>query len=339
MRSIWFAVKIAGIFFVVMGAFVIVTLNLFARVVMRHRHHGVGVMEAHDTFIMTVLVLALFAMALMIGLAWWVTRPLRDMSRSMDRIAAGDLDHRVDVHGRDEAATMGRSFNKMADRVRGMVDGQKELVAGVSHELRSPLARMKMALELMRREGSTEARLNGLEEEIDEVDGLVEELLLSSRIDLGAAQLKHQPCSLSTVIDRAWAQRGSQTLSLETTLGEGATEVLGDAALLTRVFGNIFENSARYAEQGVVAVRSRVESQRVVLTISDSGPGVPDADLAAIFDPFYRVDSSRSRKTGASGLGLMIVKRAIEAHGGQVRAYRDEQQRFTIEFDLPPAAV
>ena len=153
MKSFLLAAKIATVFLLVMGTFVFMTLHLFSRTVIIDFPEGVNPTEAHTSFVVAVLWLSLVAMVLLVALSVYVTTPLRRMSRSMDRIAAGDLEHRVVVRGSDEGAAMGRSFNAMAERVRGMVVGQKELMAGVSHELRSPLARMKVSLELMR-EGS-----------------------------------------------------------------------------------------------------------------------------------------------------------------------------------------
>ncbi len=337
MKSFWLAAKIATVFLLVMGTFVVLTLHLFARNVM-HLHSGFSPSEAHHSFVVTVLWIGLVAMALLIALSVYVTAPLRRMSRSMDRIAAGDLEHRVVVRGRDEGAAMGRSFNAMAERVRGMIVGQKELMAGVSHELRSPLTRMKVSLELMR-EGKTDAkRIADLEADVDELDSLVEEVLLASRLDLSSTPLSLESLDLADVCREAWTRVAgaaeAQGVILEFSLSDDASRVHANHDLMVRLLGNLFENSVRYAGRGSVTVASDRHEKRVHVTVTDGGPGVEDADLERLFEPFFRADRSRSRKTGAGGLGLMIVRRAVEAHGGSVKARRANPSGLVVVFDL-----
>lgn len=340
MRSFLLAAKIAVVFLLVMGAFVSVTLHLFARMVMWPGAHGdLNVIDAHHAFVVTVLQLGLLAMVLMLAFSVYVTAPLRRMSRSMDRIAAGDLEHRVAVRGRDEGAAMGRSFNAMAERVRGMVVGQKELMAGASHELRSPLARMKLSLELLRERKGGAERLSDLEADVDEVDALVEELLLASRIDLGSVPLTPEPLDLSELSRDAWSrvarQAAAQQMGLEVRCAEGASRLVADRALASRLLGNLFENAVRHAGSGTVTVSSTRQDERLLIAVADEGPGVGEADLQRLFEPFFRADRSRSRRTGAGGLGLMIVRRAVEAHGGSVQARCASPHGLIVAFDLP----
>lgn len=340
MKSFLLAAKIATVFLLVMGAFVALTLHLFVGMVMHPLRHGiVSGGEAHDHFVMLVLQLGLVAMLLMIGFSIYVTAPLRRMSRSMDRIADGDLEHRVTARGHDEVAAMGRSFNAMAERVRGMIVGQKELTAGVSHELRSPLTRMRLSLELLRQGKGGEERIADLESEIDTLDALVEELLLSSRIDLGSVPLDLKPYDLADLCREAWTRVADVAEAAGTELeidgGEGTRQVLADRPLVVRLLGNLFENAVRYAGGCPVRVSSRREAERIHVTVADEGPGVDEADLERLFEPFFRADRSRSRKTGAGGLGLMIVRRAVEAHGGRVEARRRQPRGLAVTFDLP----
>lgn len=344
MRSFWLAAKIAAVFLVVMGIFLAATLHLFTGMVMHPLMHGaLHGTEAHRAFMLVVLRLGLVAMVLMALLSVYITAPLRRMSRSMDRIAAGDLEHRVPVRGRDEGAAMGRSFNAMADRVRAMIMGQKELMAGVSHELRSPLTRMKLSLELLRQEPKRIDRIADLEADIDALDALVEELLLASRIDLRAVPLQRESLDLADLCREAWArvadEAEAQGTTLEVRWDEAARWVQGDRSLLVRLLGNLFENAVRHAGPGRVTVTSEPQGDRLRITVGDEGPGVDEADLERLFDPFFRADRSRSRKTGAGGLGLMIVRRAVEAHGGKVQARLREPRGLGVIFDLPRAVV
>ena len=341
MKSFFLAAKISVMFLLVMVAFVFVTLHLFTRTVIFRFPDGVDPSDAHTSFVIAVLWISFVAMILLTALSVYVTTPLRRMSRSMDRVAAGDLEHRVAVRGRDEGAAMARSFNAMAERVRGMILGQKELMAAVSHELRSPLARMKVSLELIRERRGGADRIAELEAEVDAIDDLVEELLLSSRLDLGTSPLALEGLDLGDLCRAAWtrvtAQAATHGMTLELPWGEEGPQVQANRALAVRLLGNLFENSVRYAARGAVTVSAEKRAGRVHITVVDAGPGVEQADLGRLFEPFFRADRSRSRKTGAGGLGLMIVRRAVEAHGGKVLARRSGPQGLAVEFDLPAA--
>ena len=126
-------------------------------------------------------------------------------------------------------------------------------------------------------------------------------------------------------------------MTLELRCADDARQVLADRSLAVRLLGNLFENSVRCAGQGKVTVSSNRHEDRLHITVTDAGPGVEDADLERLFEPFFRADRSRSRKTGAGGLGLMIVRRAVEAHGGSVQARRSDPRGLVVAFDLPAA--
>jgi signal transduction histidine kinase len=230
----------------------------------------------------------------------------------------------------------------MAERVRAMVVGQKELMAGVSHELRSPLARMKVSLELMREGNGGVDRLADLEADVDAIDDLVEELLLSSRLELGTAPLALEPLNLNDLCREAWTcveeQAATKGMTLEPLCAENGPRVQANRALAVRLLGNLFENSVRYAGRGTITVSVDRRVDRVHVTVADEGPSVEQTDLERLFEPFFRADRSRSRKTGASGLGLMIVRRAVEAHGGSVLARHAEPHGLAVVFDLPIAS-
>lgn len=292
------------------------------------------------------------------ALAVYLTRPLRRMSHAMDRIAAGELDHRVTVRGSDEVARMGQSFNTMANRIAAMLAGQKELMAGVSHELRSPLARMRLSLELLRDqvaapaaepgvEGVAPKRLDDIADEIEALDALVGELLLLSRLELGGEKggmvLDPAILDLAETARAAWRRIEDEArdvgMMLELDVGPDAERVNADPRLLERLLGNLFENSVRHARQGKVRLRARRrpdDPERVELHVADSGPGVGESLRQRLFEPFFRADPSRSRGTGGGvGLGLMIVRRAVEAHGGAVEARPSSDGGLEIVFDLP----
>jgi signal transduction histidine kinase len=295
--------------------------------------------ETHSEFLVGVLELGALTIVGVIGLSLYLALPLRRMSRSMDRIAAGDLSHRVSSRGADEVATMGRSFNTMADRISAIITGQKELMAGISHELRSPLTRMKVELALLRDSGHLADGIDDLETEVDALDGMVEELLVASRLDLGSAHLAPEKMDLAELADEAWSRvavaAAEAGIELALELADDARFISADQGLAVRLLGNLFENAVRYAGQGPVLLASERRADWVAITVSDHGPGVDEELLPRLFEPFFRADPSRSRKTGATGLGLMIVKRAVEAHGGTVRAESAPTRGLSVTFDLP----
>jgi len=334
------AAKISVVFLIVMTTFVFAILSLFVEMVMRPDLPAhLITREAHDRYVVVVLLLMLLAMALMVGFVVYVTAPLRRMSESMDRIAAGDLEHRVRFRGRDEGARMGRSFNAMADRVRAMLVGQKELMASVSHELRSPLARMKVGLELLREGKGGPQRIADLESEVDAIDALVGELLLASRFDLQAVPLQPAELVVEELAREAWERVAAEATRLGATLeirvdGEAA-RVVADRSLAVRTLGNLLENSVRHAGPGRITLSAERRGPRVEIRVADEGPGVAPADLGRLFEPFFRADRSRSPRTGTGGLGLMIVQRAVAAHGGTARASLADPHGLIVTLDLP----
>lgn len=318
---------------------------------------GAGHLDAiHRGFRTGLFQIGVVAFLSIAALAVYLTHPLRRMSQAMDKIAAGELDHRVPVRGGDEVAQMGHSFNAMANRIAGMLAGQKELMAGVSHELRSPLTRMRLSLELFRDqfvsasaepggEPLSPRRLDEIAGEIDALDGLVGELLLFSRLELGGEQgslaLDLGSVDLAEVADDAWHRVEDEAretgMHLDLDIVAGAETVRADRRLLERLLGNLFENGIRHARRGDVRLRARPhpdDPARVEIRVADAGPGVPEALRDRLFEPFFRADPSRSRGTGGVGLGLMIVRRAVEAHGGTITARPSDEGGLEIVFDL-----
>jgi len=244
-----------------------------------------------------------------------LTRRLEGLKQGVERFGAGALGQRVDASGRDEVAAVAASFNQAAERIEALVASHKNLLANASHELRSPLARMKMALSMLddtpdaaqRERLAREIRTN-----IGELDALVEEVLLASRLDAQAATFTPVPVELIALAAEEAAQFGAELQAEDARL-----TVQGDERLLRRALRNLLENARRYGggELGLHAARSGAEVQ---LRVCDRGPGVPEALRERIFEPFFRLPGHAEREGGV-GLGLALVKQIAERHGGRVR--------------------
>jgi len=250
----------------------------------------------------------------------WVVRPLEYTTVAMGRVEAGELSHRL-PEGADLTGQIGRAFNAMAGRVEGLVTGQRRLLAAVSHELRTPLTRMRLQLEMLRQEGAAEERLASLERQIGEVDSLIGELVESSRLSEGVLALRAEEVDVRALFEEALAlvDLGERPVALAVPDG---LSLSADRRRLLRVCTNLLSNIGRYTPATAsVWLAARPDADDTVrIEVSDDGPGVPDAVLPELFTPFFRVEASRSKATGGLGLGMMLVRQIVVAHGGAVGA-------------------
>ena len=271
--------------------------------------------------------IAAFLIVIFSLLWWWpmvchITRPLREMNRVTQEIASGCLKVQLDEKRIDEIGSLGRSINYMAQRLDGFIMGQKRFLSDVAHELCSPLARLRMGLAVLEKSLVPEQQegFHDVEEEAEKIAELVDEVLAFSRAELRAEAVAIVKVSLVETVNRAlerekWA-RNLFKMSLEKDL-----MVKANAELLLRALVNLLRNALRYGESGVpIEITAVRRDDEVILEVRDYGPGVAEAELERIFEPFYRLESDRNRKSGGSGLGLAIVKTCIEACQGKVRA-------------------
>lgn len=267
----------------------------------------------------------------------WVLRPVELAGAGMARVASGDLRHRLPVN-RDITGRIGETFNQMADQVEGLVEGQRQMMAAISHEIRTPLTRLRLHTELLRDSGASEARLRSIEENINEVDGLIGELLESARLERGVIALRLGPVDLADLYARALAQTDLGDRPIQLSVEDGLC-IIADENRMLRVFRNLLSNIVRYTPpDAAVTLSARsldTEEPRVEFVISDRGPGVSEAALDHLFDPFFRAESSRNKATGGLGLGLMLVKQIIVAHGGQISARLRDGGGLELIIQLP----
>lgn len=263
-----------------------------------------------------LFILGLIAVAVAIA-AWPVvrriTRNLETLETGVAAFGSGDLTRRVHVKGRDEVARLAATFNVTAERIEQLVTANKTMLANASHELRSPLARLRMAVEALG-ERAPEALRSEINQNVRELDQLVEEVLTASRMDVNGIDASgFQQVDLVALAAEECARAGA-----DLDVRGDMPAVRGDERLLRRVLRNLLENAARYGggTQADVTL-CKISGSRVELRVCDRGPGVPDADRERIFEPFFRRGGA-SEATGGVGLGLALVRQIVEAHGGAV---------------------
>ncbi|NHZ33256.1 HAMP domain-containing sensor histidine kinase [Massilia rubra] len=278
------------------------------------------------------LLAILLLIALMVAAAAYpvvrrLTRRLERLQASVETWGGGQLGTRVAVEGKDEVARLAKSFNQAAARIEALVGSQKSLLANASHELRSPLARIRMAVELMQEQAAPAIR-DELNRNIGELDQLIDEVLLASRLDASAERARSdEQVDLAAIV-------AEECTRVDATFDAQALSVPGDARLLRRLVRNLLENAARYGAGTQVHASLRQERASLVLDICDSGPGVPEAQRERIFEPFYRVPGA-SESAGGVGLGLSLVRQIARHHGGDVRCLPGEPGGCCFRVSLP----
>ena len=283
-------------------------------------------------------------------LAWYLARPIRSLRWAFDAAAAGRLDTRVTPRigsRRDEIADLGRDFDRMAQQLQGVISSQRRLLHDVSHELRSPLARLQAAIGLARQDpAKLDASLERIEREAVRLDEMVGEILTLARLETGAAAPAKEPVDFAHLVAsiaedaRFEAEARGRGVALDIR-NDGADDpqVLGNPALLHRAVENVVRNALRYTpEATAVQIELRVSERHALLSVTDHGPGIPAGELRKVFEPFFRGSSAGAGADAAGfGLGLAIAQRAVEAHGGTIRAANVPHGGLQVEIKLPLA--
>ncbi|MEE8558807.1 MAG: HAMP domain-containing sensor histidine kinase [Myxococcota bacterium] len=256
---------------------------------------------------------------------------LERLGGAVEQLGAGDLSTRVPVEGRDEVSDLARSFNRAADRIERLVNAQRRLLASASHELRSPLARLRLAVELMGAGGRPELQAEAVAD-VDELDALIEDLLLASRLQTLDRPGSHAPVELVPLLAEEAARVGAEVV------GDPAT-VPGDARLLRRMARNLLENAHRHGAGSIeVRVAPVPDGDGFRITVADRGPGVPEEERERIFEPFYRPQGHAEGQDGGVGLGLALVREIARYHGGEARCVPRPGGGTLFEVDLPGSA-
>jgi two-component system, OmpR family, sensor kinase len=276
-------------------------------------------------------------------LARFLSAPIQHLRAATRSIASGNLS--VHVKGavgnrRDELAMLAVDFDAMAARLRTLLEGRQQLLRDVSHELRSPLARLQIALGLARRPGADLTQeLDRIEREAQRLDEMIGEILSLSRLDDPTPQVATEPVLieelLEVVCENARVEGDARGIRVALEAAEGM-QVIGDREQLYRAVENVVRNAVRYSpDKGLVTVKAALSGEAVLIRVQDQGPGVPVALLQRIFEPFFRVSDARDRDSGGNGIGLAITARVVALQGGTVRAANDPDGGLIMEIRLP----
>jgi two-component system sensor histidine kinase CpxA len=283
-----------------------------------------------------------------LGLAWHLTAPVRRLRTAAQRLARGDLTSRVGagpIRGRDEIAALGRDFDLMAERIEELMSARHRLLRDISHELRSPLARLTVALELARQRSGDEAKsaLDRIGWEAERLNDLIGQLLTLTQLESGGDRIAREAVPLTPLVQAIAADANFEAQTRQRTVRAVVDDdltVQGSAEMLRRGIENVVRNAVRYtAESTQVEIslsrRCTDSGAMAVIRVRDRGPGVPEQALSKLFVPFYRVADARDRQTGGTGIGLAIAERAVRLHGGTVTAANAPEGGLIVEITLP----
>jgi len=288
-----------------------------------------------------------------------ITRNLRQMTGTAEAIAQGRFETEITVGRSDELGRLGGALNHMSGRLREFFTGQKRFLGDIAHELCGPLARMEMALGILEQQADSRQSdyVNDVRDELRHMSELVHELLSFSKAGVGGKNVELKPVPLAELTGRVVARESKDHGGVVVDV-PGSLAAMAEPDLLARALGNVVRNAIRYASPvsaggegysyrpavqrdgrpaGPITVAARDRGDRVVITVTDCGPGVPEEVLHRLFDPFFRPETARTRETGGAGLGLAIVKSCIEACGGTVAVRNVKPSGLEVEFDLQRA--
>ncbi|HUI83876.1 MAG TPA: ATP-binding protein [Candidatus Binatia bacterium] len=286
----------------------------------------------------------LFSAVICLLIAHYLTKPIEHLRDATHELARGNLDIRAGQNlgnRQDEIADLVRDFDSMAGELRNQIQSERSLLSGVSHELRSPIARIRLALTLARQADEHERAemLDRIEQDTVQLDSMLERILTVARLESGQHTPRFAPLSLNDVIDDVLHDANFEAAATGASIvyeNSGDVQVNGDASLLHSAVENVVRNAIFYSgREGRIEVRLESANGEAVVSVRDNGPGVPESVLPLLFKPFFRVDDSRGTTTGGMGLGLAIVRNAVTVHGGTVSARNVSPHGLEVEMRLP----
>lgn len=283
-------------------------------------------------------VTGLISILVVLFIAWLIAvrmlKPMRRIQKDVETIGSGNLDHRIDYKRNDEFGDLSKTINTMASDIQHMLEAKRELLLAISHELRSPITRAKVSLALLEESKASES----LEHDLNEIESIINELLESERLNQGHAVLNKEAVDLNQLVRQVIDEnRLEGKIRLE--LGENLPDVMLDPVRIRLLLKNLVGNALRYSEQTsqnpVISTSRRDGKLEIIVT--DSGPGIPEEHIDHLFEPFYRADPSRHRRSGGYGLGLYLCKLIVEAHGGEIGISSKINSGTAVSVRLPMA--
>ncbi|MBU3915012.1 HAMP domain-containing histidine kinase [bacterium] len=260
--------------------------------------------------------------------------PIQALKIGVDQVGKGNLDHKIPIRNNDELGELSSAFNEMTAKIKHLLYSKEQLMLNVSHELRSPLTRMKIAIELL----GDDSKKDGIAEDINQMESMISELLESARLESKNGELDVKETDLVKTVAETCEQYKHISPRIKTSLPANSINCFIDRTRIQSVLRNLLENALKYSnkkDQPVSVVLTK-ENRTAIITILDEGEGIPAKDLPHVFEPFYRVDKSRSKETGGYGLGLSICRKIVEAHDGRIsmRSIHGKETEVTIELPI-----
>ena len=295
--------------------------------------------------VLAVLLLVLAVASMLLSRS--LVKPIREMVAAVEAFGDGDLSSRVVLRRGDELGSLGLAYNEMADRIAWLIQGQKELLANVSHELRNPLARVRVALDIadLDESGEPADRFREILADLDELQQLLDDIIYAARLDVDSSAVGDSPLplrmsqvSFEVVIQKAAGRFAALYPGRELRVQADiqSSPLRGDVRLLRRVVDNLLDNAARYSDHGTpVSLRVRFQGGTLEVEVADQGAGIAEPDLARVFEPFFRAERSRGRATGGTGLGLTLARSIVEAHGGTIGIESTLGKGTIVRFTVP----
>jgi signal transduction histidine kinase len=277
-------------------------------------------------------------------LSRYLTLPIRELTRAAKRMAKGQFGTQVEIRSHDEVGQLAMTFNNMSKRLEEHRRSRRELFADISHEIRSPLARILTDAEILidreMEQKEREQHLRAICEEVKNLDQIIGDLSTLSKFDKDMVEISFKLSSLKEVISQAVSlfvlQMEEKSIHLKQDIAENVPPVMIDPKRIGQVISNLIMNALRYSPEGsTIEIGLRQKDIMAEVWVKDTGQGIPEDKLPLIFERFFRVDKSRSRSTGGSGLGLTIARQFVEAHGGEIRAESMLGKGTCLTFTIP----
>ena len=292
-----------------------------------------GILETAHKEIFIILLLLLSVIFIMMHIFIRRTlRPIKWLQQGVNEIGQGNLNVQIPIKKGDELGHLTEAVNDMTQRIRKMIEARDQLLLDVSHELRSPITRMKLALEFIPEVDKKES----LQKDLETIEVMITEILETERLKEGYGKLALENHDIVRIMKDVGNEYENKTPGLKWVSTPEKLLLNIDAGRIRIVFKNLLDNAFKFsrADSNPVEISIRADKDVTIVKIIDDGPGIPEEDIPQLFEPFYRVDRSRSKKTGGYGLGLSLSKKIMDAHGGKIEISNNEDRGVTVTLSL-----